>query len=323
MHKLLPTQPILHTCHVDELKVHSDPVLRSEVRSPEWPLEFLLRRSHPLATFYFQPPSILPQIPTPSFTTSPSTTSTSATPSSPPTAVPPAESALSPAQSSFPSSAPSTSSNPSSLSVASSLPTSTSSSFGVSTVRIVPGLAGGIVIVAVAGFLLWRWRHSSRGQREFRTAPPSRPGEAMGPTYVLPHEPLVPMLAARPSNEPTSYPNSVSPQNTPIENQGFSSPTVVMTQDAFMSPPDYPSVPRTPYEIFTACRALPVPDKGEIVLDGVAVALADHVPKQGDKLALCIGDKVVVEEVLENGWARGRRVADGLVGLFPSAAVLH
>ncbi|RKO83326.1 hypothetical protein BDK51DRAFT_38661 [Blyttiomyces helicus] len=180
---------------------------------------------------------------------------------------------------------------------ASSLPDSTSSSSGTSTAGIAAGCISGGILIAVGATLLLRYC------RRKRKPSASTPAD---PAYFPPR---LTMSPAR--------------QDTPV---------IIAEQDSFSIPPAYGSVPASPVEIFAAHRVLPHDGhasareevafmEGEGVPGNIAVARADHTPKQEDELALCVGDKVDVVQVLGNGWASGRRVADGQVGLFPYAAV--
>ncbi|RKO90722.1 hypothetical protein BDK51DRAFT_46349 [Blyttiomyces helicus] len=217
--------------------------------------------------------------------------------------------AAAPASGSSSSSAPPQSSTPastnspsSSVSPQSSLlfaPSSTSSSLLfksslslTSTVGIAVGcVAGGFLIAVLAMYLLWRHR---RGQRAFGTILDS------APTFTMPHDAFA-------SPDPPAY--------------GTLSPNLA-----------------TPVENVTAHRALPHENaKGaggtrpmlsttggsSFVHGAMAVARAAHSPKSEDELALRIGERVIVEEVLADGWAKGRIVEDGREGVFPYGAVVH
>ncbi|RKO94761.1 hypothetical protein BDK51DRAFT_36986 [Blyttiomyces helicus] len=236
--------------------------------------------------------------------------SASSSSSAPPQSLTPAStnspSSSVPPQSSLPQSATSASATPSPLAVApassalpfaplstssSAQPTLTSilSTSSTSTVGIAVSCIAGGILVAVLAMYLHR-----RGQRAFGTIP------APDPTFTMPHDAFV-------SPDPPAY--------------GTLSPNLA-----------------TPVEIVTAHRALPhenakgtdgtrpmpsVTGGSSFVPGTMAVARAAHSPKSEDELALRIGDRVVVEEVLADGWAKGRIVEDGREGVFPYGVVVH
>ncbi|RKO91980.1 hypothetical protein BDK51DRAFT_42787 [Blyttiomyces helicus] len=114
-----------------------------------------------------------------------------------------------------------------------------------------------------------------------------------------------------------------------------SEPAYISAVNAFMLPPDYASVPGVnpnPTVSTTDHRPLPhenapaLADSAAVsktALVTVAVARATRTLKQADELPISVGDEVVVEEVLANGWAKGQLVKDGRVGVFPYAVVVH